>query len=188
MVRIKDLKRGACALELTVRTKGKQLQTTNAQPWGPHSYRYRKSFFSHPYPCPLLPFISSPIVLSEGASYVFCTGLLECTFSQCHIKIPTTQCLWTQMNISLFTKWFDPSLTAHHIKILPQIRDKRAPDPCAVLTGVICASSRKRDGKRDREREGERKRGGKRGGDDEAGILKYMVTLHEFFICQQLFL
>lgn len=26
MVRIKDLKRGACALELTVRTKGKQLQ------------------------------------------------------------------------------------------------------------------------------------------------------------------
>ncbi|KAM3616392.1 uncharacterized protein V6R79_017156 [Siganus canaliculatus] len=31
---------------------------------------------------------------------------------------------------------FEQSQTAHYINILSQIRDKRAPDPCAVLTGV----------------------------------------------------
>lgn len=35
----------------------------------------------------------------------------------------------------------------------------------------------------ERERENERKREG----EDKAAILKYMVTLHAFFICQQLF-
>lgn len=39
----------------------------------------------------------------------FCTSLLECTSNQCHIKIPTTQRLWTRMKIPLFIKQFDPS-------------------------------------------------------------------------------
>lgn len=75
------------------------------------------------------------MVLSEDPSLLFTTCLLECTSSQCHITIQTRPCLWVQIKIPLFywIVWSIPDSTSY-IKILPQIRDKRASDPCAALT------------------------------------------------------
>lgn len=106
---------------------------------------------------------------------MFSTVLLECTSRLCHIKIPTTQCLWTQIKIPPFLLNSLIHLSTHYINILPQIRDKRATDPSAVLTGVSSVHHPEREKENETEEE------------DEAGILKYMVTLHESFICQQLF-
>lgn len=94
MVRIREFRGEACALEPThsVKTEGTHLQIL-ALCYGVLTVIDNESFFSHLYPCPLLPVTSSSIVLSEGASYVFCTGLLEFTCSQCYIRIPTIQCL-----------------------------------------------------------------------------------------------
>lgn len=62
------------------------------------------------------------------------------------------------------------------MNILPQIRDRRARDPCAVLSCIICASSKK--GKQEEKVEA----------DEEVGILRYMVTPHEYFISAAVFI
>lgn len=98
---------------------------------------------------PVLHSISSSVMLSENPSHVFCTGPLECTSSQCHIKIPTSLCLWTQIKILLFTQQFDPSQTAHTTLIFSHRSETTRPVCCADCC-VICASSIKRQERREK--------------------------------------
>lgn len=112
----------------------------------------RASLANRIFVSPLPHSISSSIVLSEDPSHVSCSGLLECTSSQSHIKIPTTHCLWLSERAPLFSVIRPRQHKLHSYS--PTDQRQRSPDACAALTGV--SSVHHPEGEREAQGEGKR--------------------------------